>query len=179
MFSVYNPRAGETVARILPGQIVEIFLDEKGLHTDPVVKIEGERLNFLIKNQIDHIYKINHTKKSRRVEDFPFFLGIIWVKSSCVISKIVVLLDDGSKPTLSNKKNKKKRKRNKRKIVKDLFFKNVIEKNVEFKIIEFLEFNECCNTAPIDFLNFGFLKKGIGYERNFEEEERCRRICKH
>ena len=179
MVSVYNPKEGETVARIFPGQIVEIFLDENGLHTDPVVKIEGERLNFLIKNQIDHIYKINHTKKSRRIKDFPFFLGIIWIKSNCAISKIVVLLDDGSKPALLNKKNKKKRKRDKRRKVKDLFFKNVIEKNVEFKIIEFSEFHERCNTAPIDFLNFGFLKKGIGHGSNFEEEERCRRICKH
>ena len=77
----------------------------------------------------------------------------------------MVLLDDGSKPALlnkKNKKNKKKRKKDKRRRVKDLFFKNVIEKNVEFKIIEFLEFHEQCNTVPIDFLNFGFLKKGIG-----------------
>ena len=57
----------------------------------------------------------------------------------------------------------KKRKRDKRRKVKDLFFKNVIEKNVEFKIIEFSEFHERCNTAPIDFLNFGFLKFYVNY----------------
>jgi len=144
-FTVLNPEEGEIVVRIIPGQVVEIFL-ENNLYTDPVVRLEGSRLNFLTKDRIDHIYQVNHTKKSRKIKDFPFFLGIVWVEFDNKSSKIVVLLDDGSRSGLSKIK--------KRRLKRNLFLEGVIENNVEFKIIEFSKFDEFCNTAPVSFLNY-------------------------